>query len=532
MKNNIYNPNMLISGMRAAFLLATCYFFAVPPGLANSGADIRSETFAYPDGLLKNVSGGAWRAIQGAAMARVEGGALVLDGANEGKPSWVCRAFPEALDGGTRATVILQVRFDGPLSGNISKAIGVPLVQFTEAKGNKRRGRLFMLPADGGESINLGVTVRGLESRKVQWATRTLPLAEEHMIVFSYDGDGGVARLWINPTADTSIPDAEIADSAETMIPACVSFENRSNWPMGRVIVRSITIGEPPGGGGFKRPSMKVSGTATSKPASNFAGAPTWRTAGSAVKPPSAGKFYIFLLAGQSNMAGRGTVEEIDRTPNPRILAYAGPGRWILATEPLHNDKTSARVGPGFAFARALLKNLPPDASIGLIPAAFGGSPIAEWHKDYNGPARWRDGRTYFQTAVEAARDAAKQGMIAGIIWNQGEGDGSRASRDGGAQYRAQVDELIAAFRAALGNPDLPFVAATLGPWRRPTTKDLNQVYLDLPSRVARTGVVDTLDPKFGGKLRNKPNDQAHYDTPSARLLGEGYAEAILPLLQ
>jgi hypothetical protein len=47
---------------------------------------------------------------------------------------------------------------------------------------------------------------------------------------------------------------------------------------------------------------------------------------------------------------------------------------------------------------------------------------------------------------------------------------------------------------------------------------------------VPRTAVVDTLAPEFAGKLRNKPNDPAHYDTDSARLLGAAYANALLTL--
>ncbi|HEY0109215.1 MAG TPA: sialate O-acetylesterase [Fibrella sp.] len=29
--------------------------------------------------------------------------------------------------------------------------------------------------------------------------------------------------------------------------------------------------------------------------------------------------FHLYVLAGQSNMAGRGTVETVDKTPHPRV---------------------------------------------------------------------------------------------------------------------------------------------------------------------------------------------------------------------
>jgi hypothetical protein len=246
------------------------------------------------------------------------------------------------------------------------------------------------------------------------------------------------------------------------------------------------------------------------------------------VPAPPAKKFIIFILAGQSNMAGRGGLDPSDKIADPRILAFEAPGRWIPATEPLHKDKPVAGVGPGLAFARELLRHLPPDISIGLIPAAFGGTSIEKWGKNYNGNFRWPDGRTLFQLATESALAASKDGTLAGILWNQGEADAVSAQKDKGASYRKRLDRLIADFRSTLGQPDLPFVAATLGPWKRAQTPALNQVYLELPARVPCTEVIDTLAPEFENKLRNKPKDPPHYNAPSARLLGRAYAKAML----
>src|SRR5687767_2478925 len=57
-------------------------------------------------------------------------------------------------------------------------------------------------------------------------------------------------------------------------------------------------------------------------------------------KLPAKEDFFIFLLAGQSNMAGRGKpVEEQDRTAHPRVLVFSQDGQWQPATNPLHWDK-------------------------------------------------------------------------------------------------------------------------------------------------------------------------------------------------
>ena len=60
----------------------------------------------------------------------------------------------------------------------------------------------------------------------------------------------------------------------------------------------------------------------------------------------------IFLLIGQSNMAGRGRLEEVSALQDPQIFMFRD-GRWIVAEEPLHTDKPDiAGVGLGMSFCR------------------------------------------------------------------------------------------------------------------------------------------------------------------------------------
>src|SRR5438445_12927696 len=90
-------------------------------------------------------------------------------------------------------------------------------------------------------------------------------------------------------------------------------------------------------------------------------------------------KFHLYLLVGQSNMAGRGEVEEQDKTPHPRVFSFDEKEQWVPAVEPLHFDKPKiADVGPGLAFGKAMAE-AEPDVVIGLIPCAVGGSPLASW---------------------------------------------------------------------------------------------------------------------------------------------------------
>src|SRR5688500_14580950 len=103
------------------------------------------------------------------------------------------------------------------------------------------------------------------------------------------------------------------------------------------------------------------------------------QTASLAEPPAQKDKFHLYLLAGQSNMAGRGVVEEQDRTPHPRVYSLNEKEEWAPAAEPLHFDKPKiAGVGPGFAFAKAIA-DANADVTIGLIPCAIGGTPLSSW---------------------------------------------------------------------------------------------------------------------------------------------------------
>ena len=93
---------------------------------------------------------------------------------------------------------------------------------------------------------------------------------------------------------------------------------------------------------------------------------------------PSKENFHLFLLVGQSNMAGRGEVSDADRKPDPRVLMFNREGRWVPATDPMHWDKPAAGVGLGRSFAFEVAEARP-GVTIGLIPCAAGGSPIDTW---------------------------------------------------------------------------------------------------------------------------------------------------------
>ncbi len=239
-------------------------------------------------------------------------------------------------------------------------------------------------------------------------------------------------------------------------------------------------------------------------------------------QPPAETPLYLFLLAGQSNMAGRGEVEEIDRTPHPRVFALDSQMKWGPAHEPLHFDKPNiVGVGPGFAFGRALAERFP-DVRIGLIPAAVGGSSIRVWvphaiHES-TGAYPWDDARYRAWRVL-----ALTGGELKGVIWHQGESDAG----DFTEQYPDAIVDLVERLRDEFQSPTLPFVAGELAPFfvdSREGGDRINEALRELPSRLEHTAVVAA----EGSTARA---DGIHFDSASSRRLGERYAEAMAKLL-
>lgn len=223
--------------------------------------------------------------------------------------------------------------------------------------------------------------------------------------------------------------------------------------------------------------------------------------------------FHIYLLAGQSNMAGRGIVDDSSRITDPRILMLNKNGEWVPAKDPVHYDKPIAGVGPAISFARTMI-GFNPDIKIGLVPAAVGGSPISAWQPD-----SVFIGYHPYDDAVSRANTAMQSGVIKGILWLQGETDNKPGAE---SFYLNALSALIRRLRTDLNIPALPFIAGELGPFHN---QRINKILAKLPATVPNTAVVSS-----EGLTAN--SDNIHFNTPSARILGRRYAEKMIALEQ
>ncbi|GHB91160.1 sialate O-acetylesterase [Cerasicoccus arenae] len=233
------------------------------------------------------------------------------------------------------------------------------------------------------------------------------------------------------------------------------------------------------------------------------------------IELPAKENFHLYLLAGQSNMAGRGQVSEQDKIPHPRVMMLTREGEWAPAVDPLHFDKSIAGVGPGKTFGIEMADDNE-NVVIGLIPTACGGSSITKW---VPGAHHGQTESQPYDDAIVRTKRAMEDGVLKGVLWHQGEADvqGERAEN-----YKACLIVLVDRFRTEFDDPNLPIIIGQLGqfpqkPWKSGTHK-VDDAQQEFASETENAGFVSS------DGLTCK-SDNTHFNAESQREFGRRYAE-------
>lgn len=243
--------------------------------------------------------------------------------------------------------------------------------------------------------------------------------------------------------------------------------------------------------------------------------------------PAGVERVDIYLLLGQSNMKGRGEIPAV-QTGNPLIVSMnMADNQWYVAEHPLHktgvpdliDGSDNAGVGPGLEFARGVLSQTN-GVRIALVPCAVGGAWIN----------LWQPGQKLYTNAIYRAQKAladapSGKARIKGVLWLQGESD-AKESRN--AAYSGKLSTLVRSLRTDLNEPDLPFIACTIGSFitspNYPHVTGINNILLSLPERELHTACVDARD------ITGHIGDNMHYNTDSQIIIGGRYANAYAAL--
>lgn len=228
-------------------------------------------------------------------------------------------------------------------------------------------------------------------------------------------------------------------------------------------------------------------------------------------------KMKAFLMMGQSNMAGRGDLDEVEPLHNKHTFVLRN-GRWQPMTEPLNIDRPikfkgkmglNSGVGPAASFAVSYAEYY--DEDIGLIPCAEGGSSLEDWRIDGQ----------LFLNAYYQAKLAMNVGELVGIIWHQGEAECSLPER--ALNYKDRFLEIMNELQARLG-VKLDIVVGELGrfyaehPGKPPYFDDVNRALNELAQ-------LDNIAIASSEGLTDR-GDSLHFNALSQREFGRRYFEA------
>ncbi len=219
----------------------------------------------------------------------------------------------------------------------------------------------------------------------------------------------------------------------------------------------------------------------------------------------------IILCIGQSNMAGRGAIEDQDTLTLENVYLFNAEQEFEPAKNPLNRYSTvrkvigMQRLSPSWTFGidYQSIKG----GKVGLVVNARGGSKIMEWQK----------GTLHYNEAMIRALQAQKHGTIRGIIWHQGESD-----RNESELYLDRFNQMITDMRKDLGIPDLPVVVGEVGNWRG-NSDPINEVIRSLEREIPYVKAVSA-------EGLNHLGDSTHFDSEAQRKLGRAYAEALIVL--
>lgn len=235
-------------------------------------------------------------------------------------------------------------------------------------------------------------------------------------------------------------------------------------------------------------------------------------------------EYDVFLLIGQSNMAGRGYMIDGDKDIiDKRVFILNDKGEIVPATNPLNQyssirkDMSMQRINPGFSFSKKIAKKT--GRKILLVVNARGGTSIGQWSKGEGGEG-------YYEEAVRRTKQAMQYGTLKAILWHQGCANSRNADT-----YMNSLSALVHNLRTDL-NADVPFIAGELGRWRSRVdafNTMIQTISEHIPSSdwVSTEGCVPIVTKRSNGEPDLK---DPHFDRNSQIILGERYADKVLKM--
>lgn len=189
-------------------------------------------------------------------------------------------------------------------------------------------------------------------------------------------------------------------------------------------------------------------------------------------------RYDVFLLLGQSNMAGRGVFAPADTlAPLDGVYLLDDQGDVVPAQEPLNRYSTIRKglavqgMSPAHAFAEEVHRRT--GRRVLLVLNARGGTSLESWVKgapqgtfslseSEEASRRGRPMPGFYDEAVRRGRQAMRYGRLKAILWHQGESDSDSLKA---AAYLPVLATFVSDLRTDLGvGEEVPFIAGQIQP--------------------------------------------------------------------
>ncbi len=218
-----------------------------------------------------------------------------------------------------------------------------------------------------------------------------------------------------------------------------------------------------------------------------------------------AGPDQVFVLAGQSNMRGRGMPLSDGSPSDPRLLDWH-TNAWAVAADPLaYPPLAEDGIGPGMTFGLDAIADLPSD-TLGLIQCAISSTPIFSWI-----PGRFAYEDCLAQISAAGAPPSA-------ILFLQGETDSMKQYK--AKNWRTNFELMLAGFRSTFGS-EVPLILAEIGnlnPDDFPYQKIVRQAQVDAANEDYKVVLVHTDD--------LPTEDGLHFTVDAYKTLGHRFSAA------
>jgi lysophospholipase L1-like esterase len=236
---------------------------------------------------------------------------------------------------------------------------------------------------------------------------------------------------------------------------------------------------------------------------------------------PASAAVRMFLLAGQSNMAGHEA-----GLPSAPYDAIQSVHFWNAGNDGWGDLKpgfgcTAGDIGPEVGFGYQLHNRVFPNDEIYLVKWGVDSTSLAgPWNPNGSGSAY-----NTFKSRVQAAMASlvGRSPEIAGMIWMQGETDANNSAYANA--YAANLANLIAKVRSDFATPDMPFVVGRitdLSVYGFPGAAQVRTAQETVPGQVGHASWINTDD------IDMNPAAPGHYSASGQIELGIRFANEFI----